>query len=109
MNKRNTSINTNTVIDRHKKLLNKSQIAKYIHTETFTLYQYYNNAVRSIYFIDNNGNKVNVTHFCHESFRIKNVSFVYSIITCLFLLFHYIHKLYTINIIYIYKPKSIAI
>ena len=76
MNKRNTSINTNTVIDRQKKLLNKSQIAKYIHTETFTLYQYYNNAVRWIYFIDNNGNSVDVMHL-HKMIYVKNFNDCY--------------------------------
>ena len=98
VNKRNTSTSTNTVMIDNK--IAKQKLNRSIHTCRFI-----------IIMIKFKGLNLSIimamkSMSCFDSFGIKNISFVYSIMICLFISFHDIYKLNTINMIYTCKHKS---
>ena len=98
VNKRNTSTSTNTVMINNR--IAKQKLNRSIHTCRFI-----------IVIMQSLGLNLSIimamkSMSCFDSFGIKNISFVYSIIICLFISFHDIYKLNTINMIYTCKHKS---
>ena len=98
VNKRNTSTSTNTVMIDNR--IAKQKLNCSIYTCRFI-----------IIIMQSLGLNLSIimamkSMSCFDSFGIKNISFVYSIIICLFISFHDIYKLNTINMIYRILCKS---